>query len=88
MMVMLGMISGPSQAIFYVEEWNSVEVPSCCGSSQWLIGYVDTRSGFGEEDDSNTGEVEEREGEELLSVTCSKGRDTMRGWRNVFRRTT
>ena len=41
-----------------VEEWNSVEVPSCRGSSH---GCVDNRSGFGEEDDSNTGEVSERE---------------------------
>ena len=44
-----------------VEEWNSVEVPSCRGSSQWIIGYVDNRSGFGEGDDSYTGEVEEKE---------------------------
>ena len=27
-----------------------------------MIGYVDNRSGFGEEDDHNTGEVEERDG--------------------------
>ena len=44
-----------------VEEWNSVEVPSCRGSSQWINGCVNNRSGFGEEDDSNTGEVGERE---------------------------
>ena len=25
--------------------------------SQWISGCVDNRSGFGEEDDSNTGEV-------------------------------
>ena len=44
-----------------VEEWNSVEVSSCRGSSQWINGCVDNRSGFGEEDDSNTREVEGRE---------------------------
>ena len=38
-----------------------VQVPSCRGSSQWIIGHVDNRSGFGEEDDSNTGKAEERE---------------------------
>ena len=43
------------------------------GSSQWIIGYVDNSSGFGEEDDNNKGEVEEREGEKVLSVACSKG---------------
>ena len=42
-------------------EWNFVEVPSCRGSSQWIIGCVDKKSGFGEEDASNTGEVGERE---------------------------
>ena len=45
----------------FVEEWNCVEVPSCRGSSQWINGCVDNRSGFGEEDDSNTGEVGEKE---------------------------
>ena len=35
-------------------------MPSCHGSSQWIIGYVDNKSGFGEEDDSDTGEEEER----------------------------
>ena len=44
-----------------MEERNSVEVPSCRGSSQWINGCVDNRSGFGEEDDGNTGEVGERE---------------------------
>ena len=53
-----------------MEEWNSVEVPSCCGSSQWIIGCVYNRSGFREEDDSNTGEVEERE-RELVLVQCA-----------------
>ena len=44
------------------EEWNSAEAPPCRGSSQWIDGCVDkSRSGFGEEDDSNTGEVGERE---------------------------
>ena len=42
-----------------MEEWNSAEVPSCRGSSQWIHGCVDITSGFGEEDDSNTGEVHE-----------------------------
>ena len=51
----------------------SVEVPSCRGPSQWIIGYVDNRSGFGEEDDNNSEEVEKRDGEEVLSVACSKG---------------
>ena len=53
-------------------EWYSVEVPSCRGSSQWKSGCVDNRSGFGEEDDSNTGEVEEIVGEGKPSVACSK----------------
>ena len=44
-----------------VEERNFEEVPSCRGSSQWTKGCVDKRSGFGEEDDSNTGGVGERE---------------------------
>ena len=44
-----------------VEEWNSVEVASCRGSSQWINGCVDNRCGFGGEDDSNAGEVGERE---------------------------
>ena len=44
-----------------LEEWNSVEVPSCRGSSRWINGCVDKRSGFGEEDDSNAGEEGERE---------------------------
>ena len=57
----------------------SVEVPSCREFLQWIIGYVDNRSGFGEEDDNNTGEVEERDGEEVLSVACSKGRTMTRG---------
>ena len=42
-----------------MEEWNSLEVPSCRGS--WITGCVDNRSGFGEEGDSDTGEVGERE---------------------------
>ena len=44
-----------------MEEWNSEEVPSCRGSSQWIFRHLDNRSGFGEEDDSNTVEVEGRE---------------------------
>ena len=39
--------------------WNMTcgsEVPSCRGSSQWINGCVDNKSGFGEEDDSNTRE--------------------------------
>ena len=62
-----------------MEEWYSAEVPSCRGSSQWIIGYVDNRSGFEEEDDINTREAEERDGEEVISVACSKGRDMPRG---------
>ena len=56
-----------------MEEWYSVEVPSCRGSSQWIIGYVDNRSGLGEEDDNNTGEVEVRDGEDVLNIACSDG---------------
>ena len=57
----------------HVEEGYSVEAPSCRGSSQWINRHVDNKSGFGGEDDNNTGEVEERDGEEVLNVTCSKG---------------
>ena len=57
--------------VFSVEEGYFVEVPSCRGSSQWIIGHVDNSSGLGEKD-NNTEEVE-REGEEVLSVACSKG---------------
>ena len=42
----------------FVEEWNSVEVPSCRGSSQWINGCVDNKSGFGEEDDNNEAQGE------------------------------
>ena len=51
-----------------MEEWNSVEVPSRRGSSQWISRCVDNRSGFGEEDDSNTGEVDGRELALVFSV--------------------
>ena len=51
-----------------MEEWKSVEVPSCRGSSQWTIGHVDNKSGFGEEDDNNTREVVERELVMVFSV--------------------
>ena len=44
-----------------VEEWNSVEIPSRRGSSESMSGCVDYRSGFGEEDDSNTREIGGRE---------------------------
>ena len=44
-----------------VEEWNSAEVPSRRGSSQWVNGCVHNRSGVREVDDNNTGEVGERE---------------------------
>ena len=54
-----------------MEEAYSVDVPSCRGSSQWIIGFVDNHSGFGE-NNNNTGEVEERGGEEVLRVACSK----------------
>ena len=36
--------------------------------AQWIIGHVENKSGFGE-DDNNTREVEGRDGEEV----CSKG---------------
>ena len=49
-----------------VEEVYSVEMLSC-------RGYVDNKSGFGEEDDNNTGVPAERDDEEMLSVACSKG---------------
>ena len=55
-----------------MEEGYSVEAPSRRGSWQWIIGYVDNRTGFGEEDDNNTGEVEKRESEGVLSVACCK----------------
>ena len=54
-------LSGSDCELLTVEEWNSAEVPSCRGSSTWKNGYVDNKSGFGEEDDSNTEEVGERE---------------------------
>ena len=44
-----------------MEEWNSAETPSCRGSSQWFDGYVENMSGFGDEDDNNTRDVDERE---------------------------
>ena len=44
-----------------VEDSCSRELPSCRGSSQWNNGIGDTTSGFGVEDDSNTGEAGERE---------------------------
>ena len=51
-----------------MEEWNSVEVPSRRGSSQWTSGCVDNSSEFGEEDDSNTREVGGREPVLVFSV--------------------
>ena len=48
-----------SNDVGVVEEWNSVEIPSFRVSSQWINGCVENRSGFREEDDSNTGEVRE-----------------------------
>ena len=44
-----------------MEEWNSVEVPPCRGSSQWINGYVEIAFGFGEEDDSNTRDADKKE---------------------------
>ena len=41
-----------------VEEWNSAEVPSCRESLQRLNGCVDNRSGVGDVDECNTGEVD------------------------------
>ena len=67
-----------------MDEWNSVEVPSR-GSSQWINGCVDNRSGFEEEDDSNTGEVRERENLCWCSVCCEAQGETMtRGWMTYF----
>ena len=51
----------------------SVEVPSCRGSSQWIHRCVDKKPGVGEVDENNTGGVEERDCEEVLSVACSRG---------------
>ena len=51
----------PRNTSHTVEEWNSVEVPSRRGSSQWMNGRVHNRSAVREVDDSNTGEVGERE---------------------------
>ena len=53
------LVTNPVQVV--VEDWNSVEVPSRCGSSNWINGREDNRPGIREEDDSNTGEVGERE---------------------------
>ena len=50
-----------------VRGWYSVEVPSCRGSFQWVHGCADNRSGVGEVDDCNTGEVDKRE---LVLVFC------------------
>ena len=51
----------PRNTSHTVEEWNSVEVPSRRGSSQWMNGRVHNRSAVREVDDSGTGEVGERE---------------------------
>ena len=61
-----------------MEEWNSAEVPSCRGSSQWINGYADNRSGFGEEDDINTADIGERERESLCwcSLCCEAQDET------------
>ena len=65
-----------------VEVWNSVEVPSCRGSSRWINGCVDNRCGFGGEDDSNAGEVGERELVLVFSVLWEAQGETWRvdGW--------
>ena len=47
-----------------------MEVPSCRSSSQWIHGCVDNKSGVREADDSNTGEVGERE-LVLVGVQCT-----------------
>ena len=64
----------------FVAEWNSVEIPSRRGSSQWINGCVDNRSGFGEEDDNNTREVKGRELVLLFSVPWSARWNMTRGW--------
>ena len=46
---------------------------------------MDNRSGFGEEDDNNTGEVEESDGKEVLSVRAQQ-RVIHYAWRNDLRR--
>ena len=46
------------------------------GSSQWTNGCVDNRSGFGEEDDSKTGEVGEKENLCWCSVYCEAQGET------------
>ena len=63
--------AAPGGANENVEEWNSVEVSSCRGSSQWINGCVDNRSVFEEEDDSNTREGEGRELVLVFSVPWS-----------------
>ena len=52
---------GVREHVLHVEEWNSVGVPSRRGSSEWISGCVDNRSGLGEEDHSNTGQLSGRE---------------------------
>ena len=48
---------------------NSAEVHPAGQPSQWIVGYVDSKSGFGEVAGNNTREVEEEErgGKEKLS---------------------
>ena len=55
-----------------MEEWKSVELPSCRGSL-WINGAGDNRSGFRVEDDNNTGEVGDRELVLVFNVQCGGG---------------
>ena len=63
-----------------VRGWYSAEAPSCCGSSQWIFGCVDNKPGVRDLDESHTGEEEERDCAEVLSVACSKGWTMMELW--------
>ena len=54
------------------------------GSSQWISGCVDNRSGFGEKDDSNTGEVGGRELVLVFSAPWGARWNITRGWMTYF----
>ena len=70
----------PNRQLFDSVELDLFGIATCrvsefrrSGSSQWINGYVDDRSGIGEVDDNNTGEVEERVLVQVFSVMCGGG---------------
>ena len=67
-----------------VEEWYSVEVPSCRGSSQWISGHVDNRSGVGEEDDKQHRERWKKEKVRKCSVSRAAKDETWRVDEGLF----